>query len=70
MSHGRHERDARAYIFPYPGGHLKSPPPQQMHVQVEHRLAGARPHVQHRAVAVFDAALAGPREPPPDGTAR
>ena len=28
-----------------------------MHVQVEDRLAGARPHVQHGAIAVFDAAL-------------
>src|SRR5882724_7363938 len=30
---------------------------QQMHVQMKHRLAGARPDVQDRAIAVFDAAL-------------
>ena len=30
-----------------------------MHVQVEHGLAGARPHVEHSSIAVLDAALAG-----------
>ena len=45
----------------YPGGHFKSPSSQQMHVQMKHRLAGARPYIQHRAIAIFDAAL--PRHP-------
>src|SRR6185503_1208724 len=34
---------------------------QQMHVQMKHRLAGARTNVQHSAITVFNAAL--PRHP-------
>ena len=59
-SHCRTSEGARAHIdSPLAGWPLQISSPEQMHVQMEHRLAGARPHVQHCAITVFDAALPG-----------
>ena len=38
-------------------GPLQRAPADQVHVQVKDRLAGARAHVQHRAVAIFNRSL-------------
>ena len=55
-----HERDARARIDPVlSGGPLQVSSAQQMHVQVEYGLSGARAHIQHGAIPIFDAALPG-----------
>jgi len=37
---------------------VQNTPSDQVHVQVKNRLSGARTHVEHCAVAVFDAAFA------------
>src|SRR6202040_841301 len=58
----RTSEDVRAHIYSLSAGRpLQISSTQQMHVQMKHRLACARPHVQHSAITVFNAAV--PRHP-------